>query len=772
LLLLAACSDSPEAESGLVDSGDVGGDVLADAGADQEPTLVDAERAFELVDPFIGTGGLGFGYAALTPAAQVPNGLVKLGPDSTTRGSHDERSHFSGYNYADDGVRGFSHLHLVGTGAAGLGNIRVLPVSEVDAAEPWRQFSAVDKDSEAAEPGYFTVGLPDVGVTAEMSATLRGGFHRYTANTETSETDKLTLLFDPASSVKVDATTVVDMTVDGGTIEGNVIYSGDFATRSGPITLHFSVAIDPQPSWVSGWTEDGVQDASADAQASVQGSKGGAVLEFADTDSANTVELRVGLSLVDLDQARLHRSEELDGRTFEEVRQAAKDAWKDKLARVRLKGGSEDNQTIFYTALYNIWRMPTRLDGADGRYRGVDGEVHQADGFGYYSDLSLWDTFRTTHPWLALVDPELQRDCLESLLAMKEHSGYIPRWPAMQTFTGSMIGTPADQLFAESALKGIEGVDYDAAFDALLETATKTPAEGAMFSGRTGVERYVELGYLPADEYDESISRTLEFAWGDWSLANLADHLGRPEAQELRERAANWKNLFDAELGFFVTRDADGTLGPIPPASFGRDGDFTEGNAWHYRFYPIWHPEELVEAYGGADAFYEPLSTFFEKSDINGARFQTTLPDSKYWHGNEPDIGAPYLFHFADHPEEVGRWVRLIQTTAYTTGPDGIPGNDDGGTLSAWYLFSALGFSPVAGGDRYMLGSPLFPYAEVDVAGGEVLVIEADGADVDTEYVEGVSVDSVSVEGPYLNHAQLIGATVSFEMTDEGPRSE
>jgi predicted alpha-1,2-mannosidase len=725
--------------------------------------LVDAERAFSLVDPFIGTGGLGFGYAALTPAAQVPNGLVKLGPDTTNNGSHAAISHFSGYNYNDGDVRGFSHLHLIGTGAAGLGNLRVLPVAEVDPETPWKQFTEMDKDSETAEPGYYSVTLPEAGVTAEMSATLRGGFHRYTSTANAPEDGALTLLFDPASSVKDDATTVVDMSVEGDTIEGSVVYSGDFATRSGPITLHFSATADPQPTSVSSWTEDGVE-AGADI---AQGSKGGAVLEF---DGATTVELRVGLSLVDLDQARLHRTEELDGRALEDVRQAAKDAWKDKLGRVRIKGGSEANQTIFYTAMYNIWRMPTRLDGADGRYRGVDDEIHQADGFGYYSDLSLWDTFRTTHPWLTLVDPELARDCLKSLLAMKEQGGYIPRWPALQTFTGSMIGTPADQLFAEGALKGIDGVDYDTAFDALLETATTAPVEGAMFSGRTGVERYVELGYVPGDEFDESVSRTLEFAWGDWSLANLADHLGRAEADELRDRAASWKNLFDEDIGFFVPRDADGTLQELPSASFGRDGDYTEGNAWHYRFYPIWHAEDLAETYGGAESLYEPLLAFFENSGINERGFQTTLPDSRYWHGNEPNIGAPYLFHFAGHPEEVGRWVRKIQTVAYTTGVDGIPGNDDGGTLSAWYLFSALGFSPVAGGDTYMLGSPLFPYAEVDVAGGEVLVIEADGADVDTEYVESVSVDGVTVDGAYLRHAELMGATVGFEMRDESPQ--
>jgi predicted alpha-1,2-mannosidase len=767
LLVLSACSDGDGNTEQPLDAStpDAQADVLSDAGdtsdagetndAGEEPQLVDAERALELVDPFIGTGGLGFGYAALTPAAQMPNGLVKLGPDTTKQGSHGELNHFSGYHYDDPDTRGFSHLHLVGTGAAGLGNLRVLPVAQVDAAKPWEQYTAMDKASEAAQPGYYTVDLPDAGVTAELTASLRGGLHKY------SSTDGgVTLLFNPAGAVKTTPNTTVDMTVDGANIEGNVVYSGDFATRSGPFTLHFSATMDPAPTSVSAWNDDGVQD----GQTTAQGTQGGAVLEF---DGATEVELRVGLSLVDLDQARLHRTEELDEKSFAEVRQAAKDAWLEKLGRVRLKGGSVDNQTIFYTALYNIWRMPTRLDGIDGRYRGVDDEVHQADGFAYYSDLSLWDTFRTLHPWLALVDPELQRDSLKSLLAMKDASGYIPRWPAMQTFTGSMIGTPADLVFAESALKGIDGVDYEAAFDALYETATQKPADGAMFRGRTGVERYVELGYLPADEYDESVSRTLEFAWSDWALANLADHLGRSEAAELRARGENWKHLYNPDNGFFAPKNADGTFQEIGGSTFGREGPYTEGNAWHYRFYPIWHPEELAATFGGEEALYDPLSTFFEDSKLESDRFQTVLPDQMYWHGNEHDLGAVYLFHYAGRPDQVGRWSRVIQTTAYTTEPDGLAGNDDGGTLSAWYLFSALGFSPVAGGDWYMLGSPIFPYAEVDVADGQTLVIEAEGADVDTPYVTDVSLDGEAVEGATITHEQLMGATLRFEMSSE-----
>ncbi len=769
VVTLSACSDTGGSVKHLSDAGssdaaslpDVAdaGDAADAADASAVPQIVDADRAFDLVDPFIGTGGKGFGYAALSPAAQMPNGLVKLGPDTSNGQLHAALLHFSGYNYYDTDVRGFSHLRLIGTGAAALGNLSVLPVAQVDAVRPWRQFTAMDKDTETAEPGYYRVHLPDAGVTAELTATLRGGFHRYTADDAQA---KITLLFNPASSITDSDQTTVDMTVDGDTIEGSVVYAGDFATRGGPFTLYFSATTDPAPTAVSTWTGDGVTQGTTSAQ----GTKGGAVLEFA---GAPAVTLRVGLSFVDVDQARQNRQQELDGKTFEDVRAQAADAWKAKLGRIRVRGGSETDQRIFYTALYNVWRMPTRLDGVDGRYRGMDGEVHQADGFRYLSDMSLWDTFRTLHPFLVLVDPDLQRDCLKSLLAMKDATGYIPRWPALQTYTGSMLGTPADQLFAGSAVKGIDGVDYASAFDALLNTATHTPPSGAPFGGRRGVERYIEKGYLPADEFEESVSRTLEYAWSDWALANLADKLGRPEADALRQRAANWKNVYNPDTQLMQPRDADGTFEDVGSSGFGRSGPYTEGNAWHWRFYPIWQAEDLAQAYGGAEAFYQPLSTFFEDSGINKSNFNTLLPDQRYWHGNEHDLGAAFLFHFAGHSGDVDKWVRTIQTVAYGDGPDGLPGNDDGGTLSAWYVFSAMGFYPIAGGDSYFVGTPLFPHIEVDEADGNTLTIDAPGASDATKFVSAVRVDGEPVDGAYLKHSQLLGTTVHFDMTDALP---
>lgn len=764
---LGACSqDAPQDLPGDI-TDIIEGDVLKDsagvpdsAAPDADaapPQWVDAERAYSLVDPFIGSGGLAFGYAALTPAAQVPNGLVKLGPDTSLNGYAASQQHFSGYHYNDPEVRGFSHLRLVGTGAAGLGNLRVLPVTEVDPERPWAKYTRLDKSTEQAAPGFYSVHLPDVGVTVELTATLRAGFHRYRA-----DTPGITLLFDPSASILNSTETQATLSVVGQTLEGHVRYAGDFATRSGPFTLYFSATTSAAPTRTSTWNDAGIQP---DGAWSAQGVRAGAVLEF---DDAGEVELRVGLSFVDLDQARLHR-QEVDATGFETTRAQAKSAWLDKLGRIRVRGGSPDNLRIFYTALYNLWRMPTRLDGADGRYRGMDDQIHPANGSRYYSDMSLWDSFRTLHPLLILIDPDLQRDCLNSLLAMKRATGYIPRWPALQTYTNSMLGTPADQLFAGSALKGIDGVDYHEAFDALWMTATQQTPAGAIFSGRRAVQRYLELGFVPDDEFSQSVSRTLEYSWGDWALSNLAEHLDRAERERLIERSGSWKNTFHEGSKFMAPRNADERFVSLSSPTTFLESHYTEGNAWHWRFYPIWHAEALADAFGGPQAFYDALHEFFDKAGLNTPNFSPALPDFYYWHGNEHDLGAVYLFNFTHRPAEVGKWVRLIQSTAYGTGPDGLVGNDDGGTLSAWYIFSALGFSPVAGADTYMLGSPLFPEIEIDVGDGKTLRVEAPGAGPDTPYVASVSVDGVPVQGPYLKHAQLMGHTLRFEMQTELP---
>jgi predicted alpha-1,2-mannosidase len=771
ITLALACSDDPQTEEVAEDVG-----VTEDSGADSEqadvdpsdrglpdvpnPELMTIEEAMAAVDPFIGSGGYGFGYASLTPAVQTPFGMVRLGPDTTARGFHAPQNHFSGYNFYDPEVRGFSHIHFVGTGAADYGNVRVLPVRDLGEAEPGTLYTIMDKDSEVAEPGYYRLDLPDEEVTVELTASPHAGVHRYSFR----GSDDAMLLFDPAASVNDNGVIASSVTVTTSSIVGWVEYDGSYVGRGNPFTLHFDVTIEPSAEMVSTWDDSGYRPDKTDAT----GVMTGAVLSFEPSDVLS-VMLRVGLSYVDADAARLNREVEVQESTFEEVQAATWALWEEKLSLVRIGPTDRTIARIFYTALYNVYRMPTRFDGVDGRYRGLDAEIHTQDGFTYLTDLSLWDTFRTLHPWLSMNDPAAQRDILRSLMAMKEEGGYFPIWPAALSYTNGMVGDSSDIVFADSALRGVDGIDYEEAFEGLYEQAMAPIPPGHQFGGRDGIDDYMTLGYLPYDSHAGSVSVTLEYAWADWALANLGDVVGADEADALRERSRNYQNLFHEPTGFFLPRARDGEFdSSIARAAFGNDV-FVEGTAWHWRFYLLQDPADLSDLLGGPERLAEELETFFSSSALGlAAPVNTLLPDSYYWHGNEPTIHVPLLFWAADRYDRVAYWVREIQTRLYGDGPDGLPGNDDGGTMSSWYLFNAVGIYPVAGSDLYLLSAPIVPYAEVRIGDG-VLRVVADGASLETRFVESVTLNGELTEGGYLHHADLIGATLVFEMSAEDP---
>lgn len=747
-----ATADAP-ADAATDAAIDASADVAADAGA--PPAFLTADEAFALVDPFIGSGGLGFAYAALTPAAQMPLGMVKLGPDSTASGSHPTLNHFSGYHYDDPHLRGFSHTHFIGTGAPDYGNLRVIPTGALPEWPVRQYYTSFDKQSEQAEPGWYAVQLEDPGIDVELTVGVWSGLHRYTF----SGAEGAHVLFDAGASVTDAGVQEVSVSVDGELAEGHVVYRGGFVGRTRPFTLYFSALLDTPPDTTSVWGADGYLDATE-----VTAADGGVVWGWTEAPG-DAVELRVGVSYVDLEQARAHRAAELDGRTFDEVRQAAAARWRELFGSVRIAGGTERHQTMFYTALYNAYRMPTQFSGVDGRYRGMDGEVHTADGWTYYTDLSLWDTFRTLHPWYELTNVEVERDVLRSLIAMCEQAGRMPRWPAALSFTGSMIGSSADFLFAGAALKGIDGIDYDYALDLLMASNYGRVQDPPLDTGRDGVEQYVALGWLPSDEVDESVSKTGEYAWADHALAELAQQLGRADDEAfLRDRADSWSRLLEPETGFLTPRLADGTFERINPlVTSMRSGPFTEGNAWHWRFYAPHAADALTSALGGADALVEALDTFFDRSALGGeGDVRAIVPDPYYWHGNEPTIHAAYLYHAAGRYDRVVERVRAIRDRIYGDGPDGLPGNDDGGTMSAWWLFSSVGIYPLAGTDRYWLGVPAFDRVEIDMDGG-TLTIESAGTGPGGTVVRGVTLDGETMTSE-VTHAALPGATLVFEL--------
>lgn len=778
---LATPEDMTAGEDMMVpaeDMPDTAGDMPADMPVEQdmampEPlldpeTLSTAEEAFDAVDPFVGTGGLGFGYSALTPAAQAPLGLVKLGPDTTKRGSHAEIQHMSGYNFSDLHVRGFSHLHFVGTGVADYGNLRVIPTRTLENIGPdiERWYATPDRAQEDAEPGYYTTYLKEPAVAVELAASPRGGAHRYAF--DSSAPGPVYLAIDAAARVEGGRFETIDVSVTPeGEVRGSIRYRGDYVGRGNPFTLHFSGVVSPAPDRVFVWNADGTQM----EQLTSSGTDDvGVVLEWEDAPT-EPVELRIGVSMVAQDAADASLSREIPlSKSLEEVRQETRALWLEKLGKVRVAGGTASEREIFFTALYNAYRMPTRLDEPDGRYPGIDGQIHEGITHPYYSDLSLWDSFRTTHPWYTLVEPELQRDCLKSLLQMARDGGTVPRWPAMQSYTGGMIGTSADVVFGDSAAKGITGIDWNEALAALMPTAEGTAPEGARFKGRTNPDLYKSLGYLPVGSSSETVSRTLEFAYHDWGLAQVARAAGNmEEVERLEQRAGSWRNLLDDESGFFRAKDEQGAFGPLdgfdPTTHFDRGGsDYTEGSAWHWRFYVPHDPVGLAQAVG-EERFAEALATYFSESEMgDGSIGRNILPDSYYWHGNQPPLHTVYMFHAVGDYDALAGWVERIRTAHYDGTPAGLPGNDDGGTLSSWYLFSAIGFFPIAGDPRYALGTPLFTRVEIALEGGGTLEVLAPGAKPGVRGVEGAQQGGEAIQGGYILHQELISAPLEFEM--------
>ncbi|MCC6872856.1 MAG: GH92 family glycosyl hydrolase, partial [Sandaracinaceae bacterium] len=529
---------------------------------------------------------------------------------------------------------------------------------------------------------------------------------------------------------------------------------GGYSGRFGGMPVYF-VARAGQPiasfgTWVGRTATAGATDAT--------GAQSGAWLTFA--PSTTSVVLEVAISFVDLEGARANLAAEGAGFDFDAARAAAESAWEAELSRVRIEGRSDAAFTRFYSALYHTLLMPTLAADADGRYRGLDGEVHSAS-FRYHTDFSLWDTYRSLHPWLTLAYPAHQQNMLRSLIAMGTDGGMMPRWPLGIGYTGGMLGDPAAIVFADSWIKGLRDYDLRAAYTALRRSAQGEP--NPLFGGRGSAEPYNRLGYVPLESGGSAAARTLEFAYADHAMAILAEALGETDDQAMfATRARSWRNTYDPARGFFVARHEDGRF---------RDGfredlwvdDYAEGNAWQYLWLVPQDASGLAELLGGEAMARARLTHFFEES----YRERRGLgPPRWYWHGNEPDMHACALFSAWGDPAAGSRWCAWVREAFYGEGPEGLPGNDDGGTMSAWYVFAALGLMPFAATDRYWIVAPEVTRATIAVEGG-VLTIEAPGASDRTPYVTSATIDGEPLPDLSITHARLTaGATLRLEASE------
>lgn len=713
------------------------------------------------VNPFVATGGSGFGAGSAYPGAAAPFGMVKVSPDTASHERGLNFLHCAGYHYDDDEMVGFSHIHLHGTGVPDYGNLLLMPVTGPITEERIQEKGYRSKfrhASEKASPGYYKVVLDRWKVKAELTATVRTAYHRYTYPAGTKQRQVLLRLDHALPDGKVsDAEVTVHSERE---VRGWLHSDGALSKRGGGFKLFF-VLRSREPFQAGTWRDQKLYP----KEKTQKSARIGVWMTF--PEGKNPVEIQVGLSFVSIEGAQKNLSSERKGWDFEATQKATSDAWEALLSVVKVGGGTTEQRRIFYTALYHVLQMPTILMDVDGLYRGLDGKVHQAKDFVYYSDFSLWDTYRTLHPLLVLLYPKIQRDMVRSLVAMAREGGELPRWPLATGYTSTMVGASADIVIADSYLKGIQDFDVEEAYKAMRRLAMGPPKPGSRYGGRSRIKDYVKLGYVPADKRSGSASITLEFAYNDYAIAQLAKVLGKQGDFELfRKRATNYKNVWDSKLKFFRGKNSDGSwLAEFTDQRWTKD--YVEGTAWQYLFFVPHDTPGLVALFGGREETLKKLDEFFRRTEIEQKTPNPINLRTYYWHSNEPDLHVATLYQQLGRPADTQRWVRWIMKNKYKDAPDGLAGNDDGGTLSAWYIFNAMGIYPVPAQDVYLLTSPIFPRVVATVQ-GSTFEVRADNASEKAMYVKSVSLNQKSLQELSIKHTDFAknGSLLHFQMSE------
>ena len=690
------------------------------------------------VDPRIGTGGHGHVFVG----ANVPFGLVQLGPTSIPQ----EWDWTSGYHESDSTVIGFSHTHLSGTGIGDLFDVTVMPVvGEVTCARGTEEdpasglWSYADRTKEVVRPGYYSVPLVRYGITAEMTATSRVGFHRYTF----PAADDAAVIFDLENGGCWDKAT-----------ETHIEPSGD----SRLVGWRYS----------TGWAKDQrvwfVAEFSRPFTSFEQVGEHYARVNFA-TAEGEQLMLKVALSPVSIEGAEANLAAELPGWDFDATAAAADAAWNAQLAKVKITTQDEVAKRIFYTGLYHTMVAPSEFCDVNGDYRGADGAVHHNPGHTTYTTFSLWDTYRAAMPLMTILHPDRMPDIVNTMLAIADEQGRLPVWHLWGNETDCMVGNPGIPVVADAIVKGIGGFDRERAFEAIRRTAMN-PDRG------NGLR--MKYGYIPCDLFNEAVAYDMEYALADGAAARAAEALGRGEdARYFTERSHSYRNYFDPSTGFMRGRDSRrGWRTPFNPfASTHRADDYCEGNAWQYTWLAPHDVAGLEACFGSRARMLGKLDSLFTVSSvIEGAE---TSPDisgliGQYAHGNEPSHHILYLYTMLGQPWKTAEKVREVLTTLYHDQPDGLSGNEDVGQMSAWYILSSLGMYEVEpAGGRYWFGSPLFDRAEIAVPGGTFTIV-AENNSSENKYIRRVWLNGRPYTKPWIGHEEVMaGGELRFEMDDE-----
>lgn len=655
-----------------------------------------------LVNPLIGTDYKGNVY----PGAQAPFGMVQLSPDNGQPGW----DWIAGYFYPDSTIAGFSHTHLSGTGAGDLYDISFMPVSyPLKVADaPLGVHSMFSHEREECEAGYYKVHLDSYDIDVELTATERCGIQRYTYPTDTA-----TVLLNLGKATNWDATTDTYITkVDDYTIEG-YRYSNGWARKQ---QVYFRTRFSHPIATMQ------CDSISIHAGTGTKKVSGTTRFTFA---LGNDRQLTVvtALSGTGLEGAEKNLAAEAPDNNFDKFLKKTQNDWNSSLSRIKIKGGTHDEQVCFYTALYRTMIAPTLYCDVDGTYRGADGKNHKADGWSNYSTFSLWDTFRAAHPLFTLTTPERVDDMVNSFIAFYGEHGRLPVWNMWGSETDMMIGYHSVPVIAEAYLKGFRGFDAEKALAACVATANSDEYRG--------IGLYKSLGYVPYDVVDPynadnwAMSRTLEYAYDDYCIARMAEAMGHDSiATEFYRRAGNWRNQYNPATTFMQPRDSKGEFQPdFSPDEY--TPHICESNAWHY-MWSVQHDIDGLISHMGKEIFVQKLDSMFTYSPAENADLPifSTGMIGQYAHGNEPSHHVAYLFNKTGEPEKTQKYVTQIMREMYRNTPDGLCGNEDCGQMSAWYIFSAMGFypvDPVSG--EYELGAPLFDEVSIELPDGKTFTI-------------------------------------------------
>jgi predicted alpha-1,2-mannosidase len=738
------------------------------------------KNVVQYVNPLIGTQRMGHTF----PGATVPFGMVQLSPDTDTipyemngKYNPDVYKYCAGYQYDDKTIVGFSHTHFSGTGHSDLGDFLIMPTTgalqlnpgiATDTKSGYR--SAYSHANEKAAAGYYKVQLDDDNISAELTATTRTGFHQYTF----PKTSDAHIIFDLMHGIYNydDKNVWTFIRVENDTLVTGYRQTNGWARTR---TVYFAMTFSKP------FKEYGCKDFSKkqvyrgfwrkfDQSKNCPDLAGKQLRMFFnfDTEAGEKIKLKLALSPVSTEGALLNLRTEIPHWDFEQTKAAAQAAWNTELSKITVDAPEAEKQN-FYTALYHAFLGPTIFMDVDRKYKGLDQNIHTAANFTNYTTFSLWDTYRALHPFFNIIQPARNGDMINSMLAHYDQSvlKMLPIWSHYSNDNWCMSGYHSVSVIADAIIKGNTSIDAAHALEACVTTAFHTSYEG--------IGSYMEKGYIPDEKLGTSASTTLEYAYDDWSIAQLARVAGRSQLYEIFiKRAANYKNLYDATVGFMRARKEDGSFkNEFDPLSTHGQG-FIEGNTWNYSFFVPQDPEGLMVLMGGKKKFSAKLDTLFTMylPDKYFAETEDITRDGiigTYVHGNEPAHHVAYLYNFAGQPWKTQQRVRMILKNQYKPTPDGLGGNDDCGQMSAWYLFSTLGFYPVAPGSaQYQLGSPAINKAVIQLENGKTFTVEANNQSDKNVYVQKVLLNGKQLEQPVISHEDITkGGTLTFFMTDK-----